>query len=108
MIKIVGFEFRPFVQRVTALLEAREISQDVEFIDLSEKPRWFLDISPTGQVRRGAELISMSWPSSRSGRKHQTALFHAGPILSQRDLRENSPFQKYRSTHHEGIGHRGL
>ena len=50
MIKIVSFKICPFVQRVTALLEAKNINYDIEYIDLSNKPQWFLDISPNGQV----------------------------------------------------------
>lgn len=50
MIKIVSFKICPFVQRVTALLEAKSVPYDIEFIDLSDKPQWFLDMSPTGQV----------------------------------------------------------
>lgn len=50
MIKIVSFTICPFVQRVTALLEAKGIDYQVEYISLSDKPQWFLDISPTGQV----------------------------------------------------------
>ncbi|WP_270731003.1 glutathione S-transferase family protein [Shimia sp. Alg240-R146] len=50
MIKIVSFTICPFVQRVTALLEAKKIPYDIEFISLSNKPQWFLDLSPTGQV----------------------------------------------------------
>jgi glutathione S-transferase len=50
MIKIVSFKICPFVQRVTALLEAKRVPYDIEFIILSDKPQWFLDISPTGQV----------------------------------------------------------
>jgi len=48
--KIVSFKICPFVQRVTALLEAKDIKYDLEFISLSDKPQWFLDISPNGQV----------------------------------------------------------
>ena len=48
--KIVSFKICPFVQRVTALLEAKRISYEVEFISLSDKPQWFLEISPNGQV----------------------------------------------------------
>jgi glutathione S-transferase len=48
--KIVSFKICPFVQRVTALLEAKNIAYAVEFISLSDKPQWFLDISPNGQV----------------------------------------------------------
>ena len=48
--KIISFKICPFVQRVTALLEAKNIDYDLEFIELSNKPQWFLDISPNGQV----------------------------------------------------------
>ncbi len=48
--KIVSFKICPFVQRVTALLEAKNIPYDIEFISLENKPQWFLDISPNGQV----------------------------------------------------------
>lgn len=50
MIKIVSFKICPFVQRVTGMLEAKNIPYEIEYIDLKNKPRWFLDISPTGQV----------------------------------------------------------
>ena len=48
--KIVSFKICPFVQRVTALLEAKGLDYDLEFISLSDKPDWFLEISPNGQV----------------------------------------------------------
>ncbi|WP_424099508.1 glutathione S-transferase family protein [Moorena producens] len=48
--KIVSFKICPFVQRVTALLEAKNIDYKLEFISLRDKPQWFLDISPNGQV----------------------------------------------------------
>jgi glutathione S-transferase len=50
MIKIVSFKICPFVQRVTALLEAKNVPYKIEYISLSNKPQWFIDISPTGQV----------------------------------------------------------
>lgn len=48
--KIVSFKICPFVQRVTALLEAKGIKYDIEYISLADKPQWFLDVSPHGQV----------------------------------------------------------
>jgi len=48
--RIISFKICPFVQRVTALLETKGIEYDIEFIDLSNKPEWFLEISPNGQV----------------------------------------------------------
>lgn len=48
--KIVSSKICPFVQRVTALLEAKNLPYEIEYIDLSNKPDWFLEISPLGQV----------------------------------------------------------
>ncbi len=48
--KIVSFKICPFVQRVTAMLEAKEAPYEIEYIDLSDKPDWFLRASPNGQV----------------------------------------------------------
>ncbi len=50
MIKIVSFTICPFVQRVTAALEARNLAYEVEYISLRDKPQWFMEISPNGQV----------------------------------------------------------
>lgn len=48
--KVISFKICPFVQRVTALLAAKNIPHQIEFINLRDKPQWFLDISPHGQV----------------------------------------------------------
>ncbi len=48
--KIVSFEICPFVHRVTALLDAKSIAYELEYISLSDKSEWFLEISPFGQV----------------------------------------------------------
>ena len=48
--KVVSHKICPFVQRVTALLEAKNITYELEYISLNNKPQWFLDISPHGQV----------------------------------------------------------
>jgi len=50
MIKVISYKICPFVQRVTALLEAKKIPYEIEYIELSNMPRWFLEISPTAQV----------------------------------------------------------
>lgn len=44
------FKICPFVQRVTAALEAREIPYEIEYISLSQPPEWFLEVSPNAQV----------------------------------------------------------
>jgi glutathione S-transferase len=40
--KVISFKICPFVQRVTALLEAKNIAYEIEYISLSNKPQWFL------------------------------------------------------------------
>lgn len=50
MIKIISFKVCPFVQRVTALLEAKNVSFEVEFIDMENIPQWFAELSPNAQV----------------------------------------------------------
>jgi len=50
MIKLISFKNCPFVQRVTGRLEAQHVPYAIEFIQLNDKPQWFLDISPNGQV----------------------------------------------------------
>ncbi len=50
MLKVVSFKICPFVQRITALLEAKNLAYEIDYINLKDKPQWFLDISPTAQV----------------------------------------------------------
>ncbi|RLV58581.1 glutathione S-transferase family protein [Parashewanella curva] len=68
MIKIVSFKICPFVQRVTAALEVKNIPYEIEYINLKDKPQWFLDISPNGQV---PVLIT----------ENQTTLFESDAII---------------------------
>jgi len=49
-VRVVSFKICPFVQRVTLLLEAKQIRYEVDYIDLSNKPEWFLEASPNDQV----------------------------------------------------------
>lgn len=48
--KLVGSDICPFVQRIRFLLEIKSISYEVEFIDLLQKPEWFLRVAPLAQV----------------------------------------------------------
>lgn len=49
-LRLVSFELCPFVQRSTIALEEKGVDYDIEYIDLSDKPEWFLAISPHGKV----------------------------------------------------------
>jgi len=48
--RLVSFDLCPFVQRSQVLLREKGIDFEVDYIDLSNKPEWFLDLSPTGKV----------------------------------------------------------
>jgi glutathione S-transferase len=87
--KIVSFKICPFVQRVIAVLELKEVAYDVEYISLADKPGWFLKASPHGQV---PILI-----------KEEGVLFESGPITEYIEeaygaphLHPSDPFVKAR------------
>lgn len=49
-LKLISFDLCPFVQRAVIMLKEKGRTPAVEYIDLSNKPQWFLDISPRGKV----------------------------------------------------------
>jgi glutathione S-transferase len=48
--KLISSATCPFVQRSAITLEYKHVAYEIEFIDLGNKPQWFLDLSPTGKV----------------------------------------------------------
>jgi len=87
--KIVSFKICPFVQRVIAVLELKGVDYDVEYISLMDKPGWFVQVSPHGQVPVLIEDAGV--------------LFESGPISEYIDevygafrLHPNDPFNKAR------------
>ena len=47
---LVSFKACPFVQRAAIMLEEQGRAYDISYIDLWNKPDWFLEISPSGKV----------------------------------------------------------
>jgi len=47
---LVSHKLCPFVQRARIVLAEKQIPHRIEFIDLANKPDWFLEISPLGKV----------------------------------------------------------
>ena len=47
---LVSFDACPFVQRAAILLQEQNRTYDITYIDLRNKPDWFLEISPNGKV----------------------------------------------------------
>jgi len=49
-LKLISFDICPYVERSRIVLLEKELPHDLEFIQLSSKPTWFLEISPMGRV----------------------------------------------------------
>ncbi|MEM9456626.1 MAG: glutathione S-transferase family protein [Myxococcota bacterium] len=47
---LISFNLCPFVQRAAVALREQGRAYDIEYIDLRDKPQWFLEISPSGKV----------------------------------------------------------
>lgn len=48
--RLVSFKLCPYVQRSVITLEQKQAPYSIEYIDLYNKPDWFLDLSPMGKV----------------------------------------------------------
>jgi glutathione S-transferase len=49
-LKLVSFELCPYVERSRIVLLEKRVPHEVAFIDLADKPAWFLGVSPMGRV----------------------------------------------------------
>jgi glutathione S-transferase len=49
-LKLVSFELCPYVERSRIVLLEKGLPHEVAFIDLADKPAWFLEVSPLGRV----------------------------------------------------------
>ena len=49
-LKLISFTLCPYVQRAMIVLNEKNIPFDIEYIDLSEPPPWFYDVSPLEKV----------------------------------------------------------
>lgn len=48
--RLISFKLCPFVQRSVITLNVKAIDYEIEYIDLQQKPDWFLALSPFGKV----------------------------------------------------------
>ena len=48
--KLISFVLCPFVQRAVIVLRHKGVDFDIEYIDIANKPQWYLDKVPTGKV----------------------------------------------------------
>ena len=88
MFKIYSFTICPFVQRSIITMKYKKIPYEVKYIDLANRPIWFLEISPLGKV-----------PVLET---ENGVLFESGVIneyineTSEGSLLSNDPFKKAR------------
>jgi glutathione S-transferase len=47
---LISFDICPYVERSRIVLLEKSLPHEVEFIDLANKPAWFLEVSPMGRV----------------------------------------------------------
>lgn len=50
MLELISFDLCPFVQRSVITLLKKNVEHKITYIDLSNKPDWFLKVSPLGKV----------------------------------------------------------
>ena len=59
-LELISFKLCPFVQRSVIVLLKKDVDFDITYIDLDDKPSWFLKISPFGKVpvlRIGTDVL---------------------------------------------------
>jgi glutathione S-transferase len=49
-LELISFKLCPYVQRAVILLKEKSLDFKVTYIDLKNKPEWFLELSPLGKV----------------------------------------------------------
>ncbi|MEE8212846.1 MAG: glutathione S-transferase family protein, partial [Acidiferrobacterales bacterium] len=49
-IRLISFELCPYVQRCVMTLLEKGVAHDIDYVDLSDRPDWFVELSPLGKV----------------------------------------------------------
>ncbi len=48
--RLISVPVCPYAQRARILLNTKQVEHDIDYIDLFDKPAWYLDRVPTGKV----------------------------------------------------------
>lgn len=48
--RLVSYDLCPFVQRTMVMLREKGVDFEIDYVDLQNKPDWFLQLSPTAKV----------------------------------------------------------
>lgn len=49
-LRLISFHLCPYVQRNAIVLQEKGVNHDIAYIDLADKPDWFVALSPRGKV----------------------------------------------------------
>lgn len=90
MYKLVSFNLCPFVQRSVIVLNEKDVPYEIDYIDLGNKPDWFLAISPTGKVPvvqtpDGVNLFESAVINEYLDEMHEPRLLPAAPLDRAQD-----------------------
>ena len=83
-LRLISFALCPFVHRASTLLHEKGVPFDIEYIELTNKPEWFLAISPRGKVPvltvDGRSLFESSAINEYVDETHEPRILPADPI----------------------------
>ena len=90
MYKLVSFNLCPYVQRSVIVLNEKDVPYEIDYIDLRNKPDWFLAISPTGnvpvvQTPDGVSLFESAVINEYLDEMHEPRLQPAAPLDRAQD-----------------------
>ena len=90
MYKLISFNLCPFVQRSAIVLNEKNVPYDITYIDLSNKPEWFLAMSPTGRVPvmqtpEGVNLFESAVINEYLDEMHTPRLLPSEPLARAQD-----------------------
>jgi glutathione S-transferase len=90
MYKLVSFNLCPYVQRSLIVLNEKNVPYDIQYIDLRNKPDWFLAMSPTGKVPvvqtpEGVNLFESAVINEYLDEVHKPHLLPAEPLAKAQD-----------------------
>ena len=86
-LKLISFALCPFVQRAVITLKEKGQTPDIEYIDLANKPEWFLRLSPRGKV---PVLVADGTPLFES----QAIVEYIEDVLPEPALRPADPVER--------------
>ena len=90
---LISFDICPFVQRSVITLEEKGVEYEIKYIELENKPDWFLAISPFGKVPVLQANDTVIFESAVINEYLDEAFAGAPPIAAVLERRMDDPGQ---------------